>query len=162
MHIYRPQTKLRERNFFTGVCQSTGITTPLSPGQPPTPGKRLLPNRNLMATTAACGTHPTECILVHNTAIQFIDTLQSIVVLTRKHSIRMIAGRLPNRTYCIMSKFEHIREGVVVWSLYGEVQCIMGNGHTWGPPLPRGQTHTTENINNDVPNYNLSILFCVT
>ena len=29
--------------------------------------------------------------------------------------------------------------------LYGEVQCIMGNGDM-GSPLPRGQTDTTENI----------------
>ena len=31
-------------------------------------------------------------------------------------------------------------------ALYSEVQCIMGNGHMWNPPLVNRQRDTTENI----------------
>ena len=47
MDYYRPQTKLREGNVFTGVCDSVhrGVPAPggVCPGGVPGPGGRLVP-----------------------------------------------------------------------------------------------------------------------
>ena len=69
--FYRPQTKLREGNVFTPVCDSVyrgrGGCIPACIGQEPdTPRQtppRQTPSPPEMATEAR-GTHPTECIIV--------------------------------------------------------------------------------------------------